>query len=868
MTANLSDTKAFYHRRLSPWARFALLVVGMSLIACPQTPQPPAKPTNFVALEYRSDLVKLGWKAAAGAVRYQIERRTEGEAFKAIGSSTTVQYQDVTVQANSAYRYRLCAINAAGEVSAGVELSVWTKSGVNAVSLTTNATAIKTGDAATLTFAVVGAGDFSPDVTWNVNPDGGTLTPGESTMNFTSSNEGVFKITATSKDNPNKAASVTITVTNAPPAPCVVSGVNVQVDAPSVNQNQAVNLNATLNTTGACDTAVTWKVSPSGGTLTPNGSTVSFASGSPDTYTITATSLQDPSKSGTATVKVEAPASVTVVSVRTQYPMVVQGQAAPVSATLQGTGLFDPALTWTVVPAATLTPNGSSASFSSSATGAYTITATSVQDPSKSATTIINVVDLAAGSANHATMGAWSSVKNWPSVPINASLLSDGTVMTWDTGDQPNQHIKAFVWNPATDPNSENAQPFYDPNANLFCSGMTSLPDGQLFTAGGHLTGNDYGIKTTLSWNPSSKTWTNLADMHQGRWYPAVATMPDGQILAVSGTQTPNVLADLPELFDGSSWRQLTGASKLLPYYPWMYPMPNGKVLTAGPQQDMYSLDTTGQGSWTDQGQRDSINRDYGTSLMYRPNKVLVLGGGGEDLNGTNQPTSSTRLIDLETGANTAGSPMNFGRRQLSATMLPNGDVLVTGGSSQKGFSNVVGAVYDAEIWNPATGAFTAKARMQNARLYHSSAILLPDGRVFSGGGWDYDPPRTPDSLVAHADAEFYMPSYLFKTDGSGQLAPRPVIDGAPTSAGFGSGITLSTQDAASIQRVTVTRLGNSTHSNNFDQRYLELDFTAAANGLTVTLPARSNAFIPGVYMIFAVDNQGVPSVAKIIKVN
>jgi hypothetical protein len=859
------------------WARFAFLAVGLALTACPQNNDPPAKPANFTVLEYKSDMVKLGWQAVTGAASYRLERHANGEAFKLIGSSTKAEYQDTTVQSNSGYWYRLSAVNAAGVVGAGVETSVQTPQGVNAVSLTTSTTAIQTGDTATLTFAVVGTGDFSPNVTWNINPAdaGGTLTPGDTTASFTSSKPGTFKITAASVQSPSRFASVTIVVTDAPPGQCVVSGVTVQPDAASISPNQPVNLSATLNGTGACNTDMTWSLSPATGTLTSKGNTASFVSGTLGTYTITATSKQDPSKSGSSTIKVEPPTSVTV---RSQYPMIVRSQSVPLSATVKGLGSLDQRVTWTVNPIdnTTLTPNGGSATFSSSANGAYTITATSVFDPSKSVTTIINVVDPITNGANAATMGGWSPVKQWKSVPISAALLSDGTVITWDTGDQPNQHTKIYIWNPLTDPNADKAITLPDSpdvDANLFCSGMTSLPNGLLFTAGGHLTKNDEGIKTTLTLNPSSQSWTKLEDMHQARWYPTVATMPDGQILAVSGSQYVQndvvTIADLPEIFTGTGWRQLTGASLSLPYYPWMYPLPNGKVLTAGPQQDFSTLDLSGNGTWTtNQTPRDGIVRDYGASVMYRPNRVIVMGGGSGSVTDTTDPTPSTRLIDLETGSNTAGTPMNFGRRQLSATMLPNGDMLVTGGSSKKGFSNVDGSVKTPEIWNPTTGVFTKMADMKTSRLYHSTALLLPDGRVFSGGGWDYDAPRTTASLVPHSDMEFYLPPYLFKNDGSGQLAPRPVIDGAPASAGFGASFTLSTQDAASIQHVTLTRLGNSTHSSNFDQRYLELPFTASGDGLGVTLPAVSNVFIPGVYMLFVINDQGVPSVAKIIKIN
>jgi hypothetical protein len=319
---------------------------------------------------------------------------------------------------------------------------------------------------------------------------------------------------------------------------------------------------------------------------------------------------------------------------------------------------------------------------------------------------------------------------------------------------------------------------------------------------------------------------------------------------------------NLPEVrkTDGSL-RTLSSASRGLPLYPWLDVAPDGRVFYSGPDQTMLKLDPTGNGSWETFSQRDGINRDYGSRAVYNVGKTLVAGGG---------PSSSdARTIDTNgtTPDVSVTAPMAFGRRQHNLTLLADGSVLATGGNSTgAGLIDMNGGVYNAERWNPATGHWTTLAAQAVTRQYHSTALLLPDGRVLSSGGGICG---TCDQVGYLAkNAEIFTPPYLFKQDGSGELAPRPDITAAPSTVSHGSSFQITTPNAASIQKVGLMRLGSQTHSVEMEQRYLPLDFTAGAGTLTATVPANVHTAVPGVYMLFIVDSAGVPSVAKMVNLD
>ena len=456
-------------------------------------------------------------------------------------------------------------------------------------------------------------------------------------------------------------------------------------------------------------------------------------------------------------------------------------------------------------------------------------------------------------------VGRWGPVADWPVVGVHNALMPDGRVLAFDSvGDNATEtypvhdHTRATLWDPTT---GAQTPVWVETGYNVFCAGFAHLADGRLFLAGGNLDSQLRGIRQTHIFDPSTNTWSVGPDMAAGRWYPTVTPLRNGEMLITSGGPS------MPEVRTTSgSLRALSSASLGQPLYPWIDVAPDGRAFVSGPDQTMRSLDTSGTGAWQTHGQRDGINRDYGSHALYDIGKVLVAGGGAS--------SKDARVIDVNgtTPQVTQTAPMANGRRQHNLTVLADGSVLATGGnSSGAGLVDLANGVYAAERWNPATGAWTTLAAESVTRQYHSTALLLADGRVLSSGGGICG---TCDQVRYLAkNAQVFTPPYLFRTDGSGELAERPQIAAAPAAASYGLPFQIDTPQAASIAKVALVRLGAVTHSVNMEQRYVPLSYTSGAGSLTATAPANANIAPPGVYMLFVVDAAGVPSVAKMVTV-
>jgi hypothetical protein len=435
-------------------------------------------------------------------------------------------------------------------------------------------------------------------------------------------------------------------------------------------------------------------------------------------------------------------------------------------------------------------------------------------------------------------VGVWSEVKSWPVPAVHASLLPTGKVLffsEFEFGDD-----APYLWTPETD----TLQPLSPPGYNIFCGGHAFLADGRLLIAGGHI-GNDQGLPDAILFDPFTLNWTRLPDMADGRWYPTVTTLPNGEMLVTAGATEDSTTNLIPEIWSPATgtWRRLTGASRELPYYPWMFVAPDGRLFVAGYHPSTAWLTASGSGAWLSaQRTRYNRNRGYGSAAMYEPGKILIVGGD-------DPPTNSAEVIDLNqpSPAWRVIPPMNHIRRQHNATLLPDGSVLVTGGHSGTGQDDSTRPRRETELWNPSTETWTQLAPMGAYRGYHSVALLLPDGRVLSAGGRGV---RT---------MQVFSPPYLFK-------GARPVISSAPSVLSYGQSFTLSTAEAASIIQVTLVRLGSTTHAFDENQRFLRMNFQPGTGALTVTAPAHPNLAPPGHYMMFLVNTQGVPSVAQIIR--
>jgi hypothetical protein len=252
--------------------------------------------------------------------------------------------------------------------------------------------------------------------------------------------------------------------------------------------------------------------------------------------------------------------------------------------------------------------------------------------------------------------------------------------------------------------------------------------------------------------------------------------------------------------------------------------------------------------SWTDVDALNYGPRGDGYSVLL-PGLEKVLVFGGSNLGGT--AVITTEMIDLGSSNPqwTFAEPMNHARKVANSVVLPDGTVLAIGGALGPG--KYQDAVKIAELFDPVTGKWTDMAAQTAPRMYHSTAVLLPDGRVLSAGH---------DKGTLLKTAEIYSPPYLF-------MGARPTITSAPVSMGYSQPLAISTPNAAEIGKVVLIRAPSVTHSTSFDQRYITLPFASGPNVVNATSPAHSGIAPPGNYMMFLINAAGVPSIASWIRV-
>ena len=436
-----------------------------------------------------------------------------------------------------------------------------------------------------------------------------------------------------------------------------------------------------------------------------------------------------------------------------------------------------------------------------------------------------------------ASLGEWSPSFAWPNIAVHLNLLPNGKVLSWGLSGMPH------VWDPAARSFTSVPAP-----AVIFCAGHSFLEDGRLLVSGGnnHPTESLNGIPDNTIFNPVAQSWTRSTPMRKGRWYPTNTTLANGDVVILAGKDAIGATVREPEVWSSGMLRVLSTAGMSLPLYPRAFLAPNGKVFVAGESPGTRYLDVTGTGSWSFVGNRLYGQRDYGSAVMYDDGKILYVGGG--------RTTNTAEIIDLNSAAPAwrwTGS-MGVPRRHLNATVLPTGEVLVTGGSRGITFNDVKLPVRAAELWNPTTGLWTTLASNAITRVYHSSSILLPDGRILHTGSGDAGPDQR--------NAELFSPPYLFR-------GSRPVIGGAPVAVGYATSFTVTTPQAAEIAKVSLIRLGSNTHAFDMNQRFQRLSFALEAGALRVVSPGSRNRTPPGHYMLFILNGNNVPSVARIIRI-
>ncbi len=466
--------------------------------------------------------------------------------------------------------------------------------------------------------------------------------------------------------------------------------------------------------------------------------------------------------------------------------------------------------------------------------------------------------------ADAASKGMFGPVQSWPLIPLHSVLTPDGRVLSYGTkadGTQTGFFIYS-VW----DPTDNSQQTFTNGTAtDIFCSSQLVLPSGDSVVING---GDNWtGTATTNGANNNSnifsvstRTLTRGNNMNRARWYSGATTLLNGDMYIQGGSNG----TDRPEVRTvAGSFRLLstTDTSALDFMYPRNFIAPDGRVFGYDSAGKMYFVDATanggannGTGSITLAGQFNNANAGSDASAaMFSPGRILQFGGN----------SNGAIVIDINSGTPsvTVTAAMASQRRLATATLLANGRVLATGGSPV--WNDVANASYTAEIWNPQSGTWALAATHVKARLYHSVGLLLPDATVLVAGGGAPGPQN-------NTNGEIYYPPYLFNANAT--FATRPVINTAPTVVDVGRTVQLGISSGRPIARVTFVATGSVTHGWNMNQRFVELPFatqtTAQGTTLQVQIPARASDVPPGFWMVFAIDDNGVPSVAKLVRVN
>ena len=478
---------------------------------------------------------------------------------------------------------------------------------------------------------------------------------------------------------------------------------------------------------------------------------------------------------------------------------------------------------------------------------------------------------------NPAQAGRWGPVLNFPLVPVSSVLLPGGSgskVLTFSAW-SPDWYTESGGGKTQTaildlETGEVSARLITDTGHEMFCSGLALLPDGRLLVVGG----SDSGA--TSLYDPATDSWTAGPRLNIPRGYESAVTLSDGRVFTLGGSWSGGIGGKDAEVFtpDGT-WQRLPGitAQSILTddkdgvyradNHGWFFAVGGGEVFHAGPSKQMHWFDTSGAGTVKNAGKRgDSDDAMNGTAVLYDVGKILTA-GGSPDYDGT-PATSRAYTIDISGGPGvrptvTRVGNLNFPRGMGNAVVLPDGKVFVVGGQSTPAPFSDKSAALQPELWSPETGKWTAVASMAVPRDYHSVAVLLPDGRVFTGGGGLCGP-----CLTNHPDAQIYTPPYLLRPDGT--LRDRPTISGAPKRVMPGT-----RRHGARQRRRPVLRSGARRRGDALDRHRPAAGARPVQHRRRGTfrlrLPSGHGTLVPGSYLLFALNARGTPSVAATVAV-
>jgi hypothetical protein len=488
------------------------------------------------------------------------------------------------------------------------------------------------------------------------------------------------------------------------------------------------------------------------------------------------------------------------------------------------------------------------------------------------------------GTADQCAKGSWTVLPTQnPVRSMHSVVLKNGKILLIAGSGNDESAFAAGTFTSAVyDPVAGTYKVIPTPS-DMFCSGHVQLPDGRVLVMGGN---KDFpaadgshgyeGLKSSYIFDPNTETYQRVNDMNDGHWYPSATVLGNGDVLSFGGLREDSTGSVTAERFStaASQWLPLNQVNQTFSYwglYPSMILMQDGRLFYTG--SHVFGDGTPGTGASiynygantiTDvPGLQKKDQRDQSASVLLPPaqdQRVLTMGGGNVNTNPdanrltdiidlkapsptyTNGPLLPQGTVDLGTG--TVQETGAQGKMYVSAVILPDGKVFETGG----GLHNRADPVHEASMFDPTTSKFTPMAPDPQARGYHSSAFLLPDGRVMATGD-------NPGNGTWNHNVSIYSPSYLFK-------GARPTINSvATTQWTYGSTQQITVNRA--IAKAELIRPAAVTHSSDPNQRSVDLPLTVNGNNIGLNVTTNPNLAPPGWYMLFVVDAAGIPSVAK-----
>ncbi|WP_432196383.1 galactose oxidase-like domain-containing protein [Streptomyces sp. bgisy027] len=488
------------------------------------------------------------------------------------------------------------------------------------------------------------------------------------------------------------------------------------------------------------------------------------------------------------------------------------------------------------------------------------------------------------GTAEECANGRWDVLPTQnPVRSMHSVVLNNGKVLLIAGSGNSEQMFEAGTFTSAVyDPENGTYQQIPTPK-DMFCAGHVQLQDGRVLVMSGNKgypsadgTIGYQGYKDSYVFDPVTETYSRTNDMNDGHWYPSATILGNGDVISFGGLKEDSTGSVTAELWSDAEqkWLELWKVNQTWSYwglYPSMILMQDGRLFYSGSHVFGNNIPGTGSAIYDYDantitqipGLQNKDQRDQSASVLLPPaqdQKVLTIGGGNIDSN----PDANrlTDVIDLkqpnpsyvagpplpqgtvDLGAGKVAQTGDQGKMYVSAVLLPDGKVLETGGA----LHNRADPVYESSIYDPATGTFDPVAADPEERGYHSSAFLLPDGRVMATGD-------NPGNGSWNHDVSVYTPPYLLKGE-------RPTITSVIDTEWTYGDTQRITVDRP-IAKAELIRPAAVTHSSDPNQRFVDLPLSVDGDNVDLNVTSNPNLAPPGWYMLFAVDANGVPSVAK-----